>query len=464
MSNLEVIILAAGKGSRMRSELPKVLHTLAGKPLLQHVVEKALQLKSKKTHVVYGHGGDVVPRALGHFSIDWVEQSKQLGTGHAVEQVMPHVDDQSTVLVLYGDVPLIELDTLQQLIDMSGDAKLALLTLRLADPQGYGRIVRGTDNAIEAIVEEKDATDVQRAICEVNSGVMALPANALRGWLSRLESNNAQGEFYLTDVIAMAVADGIEVAGLVIDDSYQVAGINTRGQLATLERHYQQQQAKKLMEQGVTLRDPARIDVRGEIGRDIHIAADVTIDINVILEGSIKISSGASIGANSILRNVKLGEGVTIEPMSHLDDAIIDEQCSVGPFARIRPGTHMHPNAKVGNFVEVKKSEIGAGSKVSHLSYIGDTTMGVNVNIGAGTITCNYDGVNKHQTIIGDNAFIGSDSQLIAPVTIGAGATIGAGSSISRDAPDEKLTLSRTSQKSINWKRPVKGKPAEEKK
>ena len=458
MSNLEVIILAAGKGSRMRSELPKVLHTLAGKSLLQHVIERALQLESKKTHVVYGHGGDAVPAALGQFAIDWVEQREQLGTGHAVEQVMPHVDDLSTVLVLYGDVPLIELETLQQLIAMSGGTKLALLTLRLDDPQGYGRIVRSSSNAIEAIVEEKDATDSQRTICEVNSGIMALPAKALKGWLSRLESNNAQGEFYLTDVIAMAVADGIEVAGLVIDDSYQVAGINTRSQLATLERHYQLQQAEKLMEQGVTLRDPARVDIRGEIGRDIHVAKDVTIDINVILEGIVEIASGCSIGANSLLRNTKLGQGVTIEPMSHIADAIIEEQCSIGPFARIRPGTHMHPHAKVGNFVEVKKSEIGEGSKVSHLSYIGDTTMGRNVNIGAGTITCNYDGANKYQTVIGDDAFIGSDTQLIAPVKIGAGATIGAGSSISRDAPDGKLTLTRTSQKSMNWKRPVKEK------
>lgn len=458
LDNLEVIILAAGKGSRMCSEQPKVLHTLAGRPLLQHVIEKALQLEAKKSHVVYGHGGDAVPTALSRFTIDWVEQSEQLGTGHAVEQVMPHVDEQSTVLILYGDVPLIELNTLQRLIEMSDGTKLALLTLKLDSPQGYGRIVRGSDDAIEAIVEEKDASDAQRAICEVNSGIMALPAKALKGWLARLESNNAQGEFYLTDVIAMAVADGVEVCGLVIDDSYQVAGINTRSQLAALERHYQLQQSEKLMQQGITLFDPARIDVRGEIGRDILIAADVTLDINVILEGNIEIASGTSIGANSVLRNVKIGENVTIEPMSHIEDAVIDEQCSIGPFARIRPGTHLHPRAKVGNFVEVKKSEIGEGSKVSHLSYIGDTTMGSGVNIGAGTITCNYDGANKYQTIIGDNAFIGSDSQLIAPVTIGAGATIGAGSSISRDAPDDLLTLTRTKQKSIKWKRPVKEK------
>lgn len=458
MSHLEVIILAAGKGSRMRSTLPKVLHTLAGKPLLQHVIERALQLESEKNHVVYGHGGEVVPKALSHFAIDWIEQREQLGTGHAVEQVMPHVDDQSTVLILYGDVPLIELDTLQQLIVMSGGSKLALLTLNLENPQGYGRIVRNGSDAIEAIVEEKDATDTQRTITEVNSGIMAVPAKALRGWLGKLESNNAQGEFYLTDVIAMAVADGVEVAGLVIDDSYQVAGINTRNQLAVLERHYQQTQAEKLMAQGVTLRDPARIDIRGALDSEIKVASDVTIDINVILEGAVEIGSGCCIGANSVLRNVKLGEDVTIEPMSHLEDAVIDAQCSVGPFARIRPGTHLHPNAKVGNFVEVKKSEIGEGSKVSHLSYIGDTIMGGNVNIGAGTITCNYDGVNKHQTVIGDNAFIGSDTQLIAPVSVGTGATIGAGSTISRDAPDEQLTLTRTQQKSIKWKRPVKEK------
>ena len=458
MNQLEVIILAAGKGSRMCSTLPKVLHTLAGRPLLQHVVERGLQLKSKKTHVVYGHGGNAVPEALDQFAIDWVEQREQLGTGHAVEQVMPHVDDQSTVLILYGDVPLIKLDTLKQLIEMSNGAKLALLTLNLDDPQGYGRIVRNSDRAIEAIVEEKDATEAQRAICEVNSGIMALPAKQLKGWLSQLESNNAQGEFYLTDVIAMAVADGIEVTGLVIDDSYQVAGINTRSQLAALERHYQSQQAEQLMEQGVTLCDPARIDIRGELGLQINIAADVSIDINVILEGEVDIGSDSSIGAHCVLRNVKIGRGVNIEPMSHIEDAVIGDHCSVGPFARIRPGTHMHSGAKVGNFVEVKKSEIGEGSKVSHLSYIGDTTMGNNVNIGAGTITCNYDGVNKHQTTIGDNAFIGSDTQLIAPVTVGAGATIGAGSSISRDAPDEQLTLTRTQQKSIKWKRPVKEK------
>jgi bifunctional UDP-N-acetylglucosamine pyrophosphorylase/glucosamine-1-phosphate N-acetyltransferase len=464
MKQLEVIILAAGKGSRMRSTLPKVLHTLAGRPLLQHVIERALELQSVKTHVVYGHGGESVPQALSQFAIDWVEQREQLGTGHAVEQVMPHMQDQSTALILYGDVPLIELDTLQQLIEMSRGERLALLTLRLAEPQGYGRIVRGSDHTIMAIVEEKDASTTQRAITEVNSGIMALPAKQLRGWLSRLESNNAQGEFYLTDVVAMAVADGVAVEGLVIEDSFQVAGINTRSQLALLERHYQRQQAERLMAQGVTLRDPARIDIRGEIGRDIHIAEDVTIDINVILEGHIEIASGCTIGANSLLRNVKLAQDVTVEAMSHIDGATIEEQCSVGPFARIRPGTHMYPHARVGNFVEVKKSAIGKGSKVSHLSYIGDTTMGSNVNIGAGTITCNYDGVNKHQTIIGDNAFIGSDTQLIAPVTIGSGATIGAGSSISRDAPDEQLTLTRVQQKSIKWKRPVKVKAVEEKK
>ncbi|MCW8888635.1 MAG: bifunctional UDP-N-acetylglucosamine diphosphorylase/glucosamine-1-phosphate N-acetyltransferase GlmU [Gammaproteobacteria bacterium] len=463
LNKLEVIILAAGKGSRMRSTLPKVLHTLAGRPLLQHVIERALQLESQKTHVVYGHGGEAVPAALDQFAIDWVEQSEQLGTGHAVEQVMPYVDDHATVLVLYGDVPLIELDTLQQLIAMSDDSKLSLLTLKLENPQGYGRIVRNQNGAIEAIVEEKDANDLQRTICEVNSGIMALPAKQLRGWLSRLESNNAQGEFYLTDVIAMAVADGVEVSGLITEDSYQVAGINTRSQLATLERHYQLKQAEKLMEQGVTLLDPARIDIRGEIGREINVAADVTIDINVILEGHIDIAGGCTVGANCLLRNARLGRGVTIEAMSHIEDATIDEECSVGPYARLRPGTHMHPHAKVGNFVEVKKSEIGESSKVSHLSYIGDTTMGRNVNIGAGTITCNYDGVNKHQTIIGDNAFIGSDSQLIAPVTVGAGATIGAGSSISRDAPDEQLTLTRTQQKSIKWRRPAKGKPSKDK-
>jgi len=462
MKQLEVIILAAGKGSRMRSTLPKVLHSLAGRPLLQHVIERALQLESKKSHVVYGHGGDAVPKALSLFEIDWVEQSQQLGTGHAVEQVMPHVDDSSTVLILYGDVPLIELVTLQQLIEMSGGTRLALLTLKLENPQGYGRIVRGSDNAIEAIVEERDASDAECAICEVNSGIMALPAKALRGWLSRLESNNAQGEFYLTDVIAMAVADGVEVAGLVIDDSYQVAGINTRSQLAALERHYQLKLAERLMEQGVTLRDPARIDIRGELGEQINIASDVSIDINVILEGMVEIGSGSVINANCVLRNVKIGRDVTIEPMSHITDAVIDDRCSVGPFARIRPGTHMHPGAKVGNFVEVKKSDIGEDSKVSHLSYIGDTRMGSNVNIGAGTITCNYDGVNKHQTIIGDNAFIGSDTQLIAPVTVGAGATIGAGSSISRDAPDGQLTLTRAQQKSIKWQRPVKDRSDKE--
>lgn len=339
MSHLEVIILAAGKGSRMRSTLPKVLHTLAGKPLLQHVIERALQLESAKNHVVYGHGGEVVPKALSHFAIDWIEQREQLGTGHAVEQVMPHVDNQSTVLILYGDVPLIELDTLQQLIAMSGGNKLALLTLNLENPQGYGRIVRNGSDVIEAIVEEKDATDAQRTITEVNSGIMAVPAKALRGWLAKLESNNAQGEFYLTDVIAMAVADGVEVAGLVIDDSYQVAGINTRSQLAVLERHYQQKQAEKLMVQGVTLRDPARIDIRGALDSEIKVASDVTIDINVILEGEVEIGSGCSIGANSVLRNVKLGEGVTIEPMSHLEDAVIDAQCSIGPLCQ-NPSRH----------------------------------------------------------------------------------------------------------------------------
>ncbi len=458
MGHLEVIILAAGKGSRMCSELPKALHTLAGKPLLQHVIERALQLESEKIHVVYGHGGDVVPTALSRFAIDWVEQRQQLGTGHAVEQVMPKVDDQATVLILYGDVPLIELNTLQQLIEMSGGERLALLTLNRDDPQGYGRILRNGSNLIEAIVEERDATEQQRAIGEVNSGIMALPAGALRGWLAKLESTNVQGELYLTDVIAMAVADGVEVSGLVIDDSLQVAGVNTRSQLAVLERHYQRQQAEQLMAQGVTLRDPNRIDIRGSLAEEINIAAEVTIDINVILEGRVEIGRGCSIGANSVLRNVKLAEGVKIEPMCHLEDATIGAQCSVGPFARIRPGTRMHPYTRVGNFVEVKESEIGEGSKVNHLSYIGNTIVGSGVNIGAGTITCNYDGVTKHQTIIGDNAFIGSGTQLIAPVTVGAGATIGAGSTISHYVPGEQLTLTRTQQKSMKWQRPVKEK------
>ncbi len=450
--NLEVVILAAGQGTRMRSVLPKVLHPIAGKPMLAHVIATARTLSPKAIHVVYGHGGETVRETINDDGVSWVEQAEQLGTGHAVEQAMPKVANDSTVLVLYGDVPLISTATLQHLLDNVSDG-IALLTVMLDNPTGYGRIVRDSNGKVLAIVEQKDANEEQLAICEGNSGILACNGGKLRDWLQQLENNNAQGEFYLTDTIALAESEGLNVNGIVAQSEAEVSGVNDRLQLAKLERQYQQQKAEALMREGVTIIDPSRFDQRGTL----TCGKDCTIDVGVIFDGDVVLGDRVRVGANCVLRNVKIADEVSIEPMSVIEDAVIDSGCNIGPFARIRPGTHLSEKARVGNFVEIKNSEIGKGSKVNHLTYIGDTTMGADVNIGAGTITCNYDGANKHRTEIGDRVFVGSDSQLVAPVKIGDGATIGAGSTITRDAPDEALTLSRSSQKSINgWKRPVK--------
>ncbi len=452
MSSLEVVILAAGKGTRMRSSMPKVLHRLADKPLLQHVIDTANGLQPHAVHVVYGHGGELVKETINDETLQWAEQAEQLGTGHAVEQAVGNLQGDSTVLVLYGDVPLVSSETLHALLGHV-DEGIALLTMELDIPSGYGRIVRDESGTVQRIVEQKDASDDELAISEVNTGILAVDGSRLQGWLKRLENGNAQGEYYLTDIITMAVAEGVGVNALVTADEDEVAGVNDRVQLAHLERVYQQRQAERLMREGVTLLDPNRFDLRGSV----ECGNDVVIDTNVILSGEVKIGNDVTIGSGSILTNVTIGDGVTIAPMSVIEEAEIGAECVIGPFARIRPGTELAKGAKIGNFVEVKKSRIGEGSKVNHLTYIGDTTMGARVNIGAGTITCNYDGANKHRTEIGDDVFVGSDTQLVAPVKIGDGATIGAGATITKDVGDHELSLSRAPQKGVKgWKRPKK--------
>lgn len=439
----------------MKSALPKVLHPIAHKPLLGHVLDVAKELDASSTHVVYGHGGEQVKSALEHYNVNWVLQAKQLGTGHAVEQAVPDIADGQTVLILYGDVPLIQIDTLVQLINAASKNALGLLTAKLDDPTGYGRIIRNDAGDVIKIVEQKDATDEQKRVNEINTGMLALNSTQLKGWLKQLENNNAQGEYYLTDVIGMAAIEGVSINTVHPESLKEIEGVNNKLQLAQLEREYQMDQARKLMEQGVTLRDPARFDLRGEL----EVGKDVAIDVNVIFEGKVKLGDGVTIASNNIIKNASIGNNVSIHPNCVIESAIIGDNCDIGPFARVRPDTNLAKGVKIGNFVEIKKASIGEGSKVNHLSYIGDTTMGKGVNIGAGTITCNYDGANKHQTIIGDNAFIGSDSQLVAPVEVGEGATIGAGSTISHDAPKGELTLSRAPQQTRKgWKRPVKKK------
>ena len=450
--SLEVVILAAGKGTRMYSDLPKVLHPLAGKPLLGHVIDTARVLQPLAVHVVYGFGGERVPRALPDASVSWVLQAEQKGTGHAVQQAMPKVKSDSTVLILYGDVPLTRVDSLRPLA-AAGREALALITVALNDPAGYGRIIRDGAGRVTRIVEHKDATPEQRAVREINTGIMAAPAALLARWLAALKNNNAQGEYYLTDVVAAAVADGIKIETSQPAYTWEIMGINSKPQLAELERIAQTNRAHALMEQGVTVLDPARLDVRGEV----TVGRDVVLDVNVVLEGRVTLGDGVRIGPNNFLRDVTVAAGTQVQPNCVIEEAVIGAECRIGPFARIRPGTKLADHAHVGNFVEIKNSDVGAGSKVNHLSYVGDTTVGRDVNIGAGTITCNYDGANKHRTVIGDRVFIGSDTQLVAPVTIGEGATIGAGSTITKDAPPGELTLSRAEQKTRpGWKRPVK--------
>ncbi|MDH5572139.1 MAG: bifunctional UDP-N-acetylglucosamine diphosphorylase/glucosamine-1-phosphate N-acetyltransferase GlmU [Gammaproteobacteria bacterium] len=453
-SALNIVILAAGQGSRMKSQLPKVLHPLGGQPLLGHVINTARALQPARIIVIYGHGGEQVPQVMAADDLTWVRQEQQNGTGHAVAQAMPELNDDSTVLVLYGDVPLTRQDTLTRL-SLDGQNALGLLTVHLDDPKGYGRIVRDSQGQVVRIVEEKDATDEIRKITEVNTGILAVNAGRLRQWLGNLNNNNAQGEYYLTDIIAMAVADGLNIITSHPDNEEEVLGINSRNQLAFLERYYQQQQAQTLMAAGVTVIDPARLDIRGEVS----IAQDVILDINVVLVGKVKIGEGVYVGPGCVIKDSVIEAGTQIQPMSVIEQAHIGEDAKIGPFARIRPGTVLAASTHIGNFVEVKNSQIDEGSKVNHLSYIGDSTIGKRVNIGAGTITCNYDGAHKHRTIIGDDVFIGSDTQLVAPVEVGAGATVGAGTTVTVDVPASELTISRVKQKNIpGWKRPTKEK------
>lgn len=455
---LEAVILAAGKGARMYSDAPKVLHPLAGRALLERVIICTHTLAPAAIHVVYGFGGEQVPRALAHLEkincgINWVLQAKQQGTGHAVQQALPHIDATSVVLVLYGDVPLIQSQTLQKLIDLAAPGMLALLTTELPDPSGYGHIVRDSRGDVIRIVEHKDATPAQRALCEINTGILAVSARLLQKWLEYLKNDNAQGEYYLTDIVAMAVADGVKVMTAQPQANWEIMGVNNKMQLAELERVAQRNSARALLERGVTLYDPERIDIRGTLttGRD------VVIDVNVVFEGDVILGDRVYIGPHSVIRASQIGNDVMIKSHCVVDEAEIGERCIIGPFARVRPQTRLGAGAHIGNFVEIKKSEVGAGSKINHLSYVGDSHIGRDVNIGAGVITCNYDGVNKYRTTIGDGAFIGSDCQLIAPVEVGAGATIGAGSTITLNAPPEALTVGRAKQKTITgWKRPIK--------
>lgn len=450
---MEVVILAAGQGKRMRSVLPKVLQPLAGKPLLAHVLESARALGARRICIVHGHGGEAVRSRLDAPDLVWVEQSQQLGTGHAVLQAAPHLSNDARVLVLYGDVPLIGAATLARLMDAAGKDRLALLTVEVGNPDGYGRILRDGMRRVTRIVEEKDATPDERRVREINTGILVAPASRLRDWLGRIGNDNAQSEYYLTDIVSLAVRDGVEIATVAPDDVSETLGVNDKAQLAALERMFQASVARGLMEAGVTLIDPARIDVRGEL----RCGHDVEIDVNCVLEGRVELGDGVIVGANCVLRNVCIGSGSRIAPFSHLDGTTVGKNCALGPFVRTRPGTALANGVHVGNFVEIKNSTFADDAKAGHLSYIGDASVGARVNIGAGTITCNYDGANKHRTEIGDDAFIGSDTQLIAPVRVGQGATLGAGTTLTRDAPPGQLTVSRARQQSLaGWARPAK--------
>jgi bifunctional UDP-N-acetylglucosamine pyrophosphorylase/glucosamine-1-phosphate N-acetyltransferase len=450
--NLSVIILAAGAGTRMRSTRPKVLHRLAGIPMVEHVYNTSMVLAAKQVQVVYGHGGELLKQQCSHFKVGWVLQDEQLGTAHAVQQASPNIDDDDIALILYGDVPLLKSETLEELVNNVSGNNIALLTVNLDDPAGYGRIVRVNDK-VTSIVEDKDASDEIRSIKEVNTGILAVRSAYLNQCLNKIGNDNAQGEYYLTDIIALAVDDGNEVVTTQVEHGYEVEGINDRKQLARLERIFQQGIAEKLLTEGAGLADPKRIDVRGEL----KIGNDCFIDINCIFEGKVNIGTGVQVAAGCVIKDSTIGSDCIIKPYSVIENAVIDKRTEVGPFARIRPGTHLKENARVGNFVEIKNTELGENSKASHLSYLGDSEIGKNVNIGAGTITCNYDGANKYKTIIKDGAFIGSDTQLVAPVSVGKNATIGAGSTITKDTEDDCLTLSRSPQKQIkDWQRPIK--------
>jgi bifunctional UDP-N-acetylglucosamine pyrophosphorylase / glucosamine-1-phosphate N-acetyltransferase len=452
---MNIVILAAGQGKRMRSALPKVLQPLAGKPLLQHVVDAARKLNPKRMVVVIGHGAQSVREHFEAQPVEFAVQEQQLGTGHAVAQAMPLLPDASTTLVLYGDVPLIRPDTLRHLLDAAGETEVGLLTVRLPDPSGYGRIVRDARHNVTRIVEHKDANEAELAITEINTGILCAPTVELRQWLAKLKNSNAQGEYYLTDIIAMAVADGIAVNTVHPHDRWEVEGVNDKKQLAELERAHQKAQATALMTQGVTVIDPARIDVRGAL----TCGTDVQIDVNCIFEGDVHLADGVQIGANCIIKNSKIGAGSVIAPFTHITDSTVGTGVDIGPFARLRPGNVVEDKAHIGNFVELKNTRMGKGAKAGHLAYLGDAQVGENVNYGAGSITANYDGANKHQTVIGAGVHIGSNSVLVAPVTIGENATVGAGSVIGKDAPAGKLTVARAKQVSIEgWVRPVKVK------
>ena len=451
---LEIIILAAGKGTRMYSELPKVLHKVAGKPMLGHVIDCAKELSPDTIHVVIGHGAELVQTTLSEENILWCLQKEQLGTGHAVQQALPNIDDQQNVLILYGDVPLLTTDTLKTLLADLANNQLVLLSAKLNDPTGYGRIVRENKN-VKRIVEQKDADSETLKVKEINSGILASNAGKLKHWLSKTNNNNTQKEYYLTDCIELAVNEQNSVEAIICDNEEEILGVNNKQHLAYVERVFQSQMANQLMLNGVTLIDPTRIDVRGNLST----GKDVEIDINSLFIGENVLGDGVTIGSNAVIINSQINAGTRIHANCHIENANIGEKCELGPFARIRPETVLAENVKVGNFVEIKKANVKTGSKINHLSYIGDSDLGKDVNIGAGTITCNYDGANKHRTIIGDNVFVGSDTQFIAPVTIGDGATIGAGSTITKDSPEQKLTLARSKQITIDsWQRPKKNK------
>ena len=451
---LSVVILAAGKGTRMYSDLPKVLHPIAGKPMVKHVIDTVKHLNARQINLIYGHGADLLKERLADEPVNWVFQAEQLGTGHAMQQAAPFFADDENIMMLYGDTPLIQQSTLERLIAQKPENGIALLTVKLENPTGYGRIIR-ENGSVVAIVEQKDASAEQLKIQEINTGVMVASGASFKKWLGNLNNNNAQGEYYITDVIAMANEDGFQVQAVQADEFMEVEGVNNRLQLAALERFYQKKQAEKLLLAGVTLIDPSRFDVRGTVEH----GKDVSIDVNVILEGNVKLGNNVKIGAGCVLKNVSVGDNVEIKPYSVLEDAVIGEKSAIGPFSRLRPGTQLAEGAHVGNFVEIKNAQVGKGSKVNHLTYVGDAEVGSNVNIGAGVITCNYDGANKFKTIIGDDVFVGSDSQLVAPVEIANGATIGAGSTITKNVAEGELVITRVAQKHIQgWQRPTKKK------
>ena len=449
---VSIIVLAAGQGKRMHSLLPKVMQPLAGRPLLQHVVDTSVAVGADDVCVVYGHGGDAVPAAFAGQKLRWALQAEQLGTGHAVQKAMPETPDGNRVMILFGDVPLLRPETLSRMLDTRGADELAVLTVDMEDPCGYGRIFREGGNVVRN-VEEKEATDEERAVTEINSGVMVCPAGRLKGWLDGLDNRNNQGEYYLTDIISLAVADGCIVHGVKADSWVEVMGINDKKQLAEAERALQARLVDELMTQGVGFADPARVDIRGSL----NCGKDVYIDVNAVFEGEVSLGDNVRIESNNLVRDSQIGSGTIVHPNCHIEGAKTGDDCEIGPFSRLRPGAELADNVKVGNFVEIKKSTIASGSKVNHLTYIGDTDIGKGVNVGAGTITCNYDGANKHRTTIGDNVFIGSGVELVAPVDVGAGATIGAGSTISKFAPADELTIERAKQVTVpGWKRPKK--------